>query len=251
MASSEGGARAALLLLELGKAGSGGASLQEIAHSLGQAKPTLLRGIKALVDHGFVEQIVRGRYRLGPSIFALARVESAVARDVASWRPVLENLAQMFGQTIALVRRAGLDVVVVDKRVGEAPVQASITDIGDRLPMGIGSGSLAILATLEPDDCNAILSTNAHRYGRWGSTAQEIGGIVKRATVAGHASDLGLVIPECGGIGVPIHERGRYTATMSITLSAPLPFFSQHGVLGVADAMKMAVAENLKHISGS
>jgi DNA-binding IclR family transcriptional regulator len=234
-----------LLLLELGKAGSTGAPLQDIAASIGQSKPTLLRGINALIDHGFVEQVARGRYRLGPSIFALARVESAVALDVANWHPVLEKLAGSFGQTFYLVRRAGFDVVVVDKCMGGAPIQA-FTQIGERLPAGVGSGSLAILATLEAADRDAILSANASRLSRWNTEPSYISELVKKATVSGHVSDMDLFVPGCGGVGVPIHERGRYIATMSITMSAPLQFFENHKVLDVAEEMKRVIADNLR-----
>lgn len=250
MVNSEGAARAALLLLELGKAGSAGASLLEIAEALGQTKPTLLRSINSLIDYGFIEQVARGRYRLGPSIYSLARVESAVILDVASWRPVLERLASTFGQTIYLVRRAGLDVVVIDMQVGSAPVQALTSGIGGRLPMGIGSGSLAIMATLDPDDQDAMISANAPRYAHWNLTAPVVTEIVKKATVNGHASDVGLIIPECGGIGVPIREQGRYIATMSIVLSAPLLFFSQNSIADVAKEIKKAIADNLMLYKG-
>lgn len=250
MANSEGSARAALLLLQLGKAGGTGAALQDIAEALGQAKPTLLRSINALVDHGFVEQVSRGRYRLGPSIFALARAESAVALDVTSWQPVLDRLASSIGQSFALVRRAGLDVVVVDKKVGGAPVQALVTEIGDRLPMGIGSGSLAILATLDPEDRDAIILANEARLARWDVTPSDVIDMVRQATANDHASDLGLVYPECGGIGVPIHERGRYTATMSITLSAPLQFFEENKVIDLADEIRRAISDNLNRLAG-
>jgi DNA-binding IclR family transcriptional regulator len=246
MVSSEGGARAALLLLELGKAGSAGAPLLEIADALGQTKPTLLRSIKSLIDYGFVEQVARGRYRLGPSIFSLARAENAAVLDIANWTSVLDKLARTFGQTFSLVRHAGLDVVVLDKRVGGAPVQALMSEIGGRLPMGMGSGSVAILTTLDPDDRDAIIAANARRYAKWNLTAAQVTEIVRKATVNGHVSDLGHMIPECGGIGVPIHERGRYTATMSIALSAPLQFFSQNRIPDVAKEMKKAIADNLK-----
>ena len=246
MASSDGGARAALLLLELGKSGSHGASLQEVAEALRQTKPTLLRGINSLIDYGFVEQVSRGRYRLGPSIYALARAESAVALDVATWRRVLEKLADDFGQTIHLVRRAGLDVVVIDMQVGNAPVQALAGGIGGRLPMGIGSGSLAIMGTLDPLDQDAMLSSNEARYARFGLGLSRVSEIVKRASADGHSSDVGLIIPECGGIGVPIREPGRLAASMAITLSAPLEFFSKNQIFNVAKAMKLAIADNLK-----
>lgn len=246
MAASEGGARAARLLLELGKGGSSGAPLLDIADALGDAKPTLLRTIKSLVDHGFVEQVSRGRYRLGPSIYALARVESAVVLDVASWRPVLEQLAAEFGQTIHLVRRAGLDVVVIDLQVGNAPVQALTSGIGGRLPMGIGSGSLAILGSFDKQEREAVISANEHRYSDWGLGKDKVLEIVMRAHLDGHSSDVGLIIPECGGIGVPICEPGTYAAGMSITLSAPLQFFKENNIADVAGRMKRAIAANLK-----
>lgn len=243
--SSEGGARAARLLLELGKGGASGISLQELASAFDQPKPTLLRTINSLIEHGFAEQVARGRYRLGPSIYALARTESAVVSDVASWRPVLEKLARTFGQTIHLVRRAGWDVVIIDMQLGDAPVQVLSSGIGGRLPMGIGSGSLAILASLDTHDQEAIISANAMRYAQWSLNAERVAEIVKRATIDGHSSDVGLIIPDCGGIGVPIREGGRYTANTSITLTAPLRFFSENKVAVVAEQMKREIAENL------
>ncbi|UXR92860.1 IclR family transcriptional regulator [Agrobacterium tumefaciens] len=245
MATSEGGARAALLLLELGKVGSSGTTLMELAKALNQTKPTLLRTISSLIDHGFVEQIIRGRYRLGPSIYSLARAESAVMLDVASWRPVVEDLADTLGQTIYLTRRAGLDIVVIDMQVGSAPVQALTTGIGGRLPMGIGSGSLAILATLDPHDQEVLIAANAHRYSQWNLEPAAVAEIVKKAMVNGYANDAGLIIPETGGIGVPIREQGRYVASMSIVLSAPIQFFSQNNIPEVAKHIKTAIATNL------
>lgn len=244
--TSEGAARAARLLLELGKSGSAGSTLQDVATALGEHKPTLLRTITSLTDQGFVEQVARGRYRLGPSIYALARVESAVAKDAVTWRPVLERLAERFGQTMHLVRRAGSDVVVVDMQVGSAPVQVLTSGIGGRLPMGIGSGSLAILSTFTPEEQRAIIAGNASRYERFGVHEADVTEIVRRSVVAGYASDVGLIIPECGGIGVPINEGGRYIATMSITLTAPLLFFSQNDVADVAHVMRRQISQHLQ-----
>jgi len=241
MQSSSNAARAAATLLLLGRSGVNGLSLKELSEEIGDAKPAMLRCLSALIEYGFAEQVSRGRYRLGPSIYSLARSESAVNVEVATWRSSLVEIAESFGQTVYLVRRAGLDVVVVDMQVGTSPVQALTSGIGGRLPMGIGAGSVAILGTLDPANRTDIILRNAPKYARWKLGAERITSHVEQAAARGYASDIGLFIPECGGLAVPIRERGHYEAGMSLTLSAPNSFFEMHQPSVVAAKIKQII----------
>lgn len=226
------------MLLLLGKAGAAGAALKDLAEELQDAKPAVLRCLNALIEFGFAEQVARGRYRLGPSIFSLARSDGAVQVEVARWRSVLEEIADTLGQTIYLVRRAGLDVVIVDMQVGTSPVQALISGIGGRLPMGIGAGSVSILATLDRADWADIVRRNAKKYPNWKLDTEIVSKQVEQATVRGHAYDSGLLIPECAGLAVPIRERGQYESDLSLTLSVPKSFFDIHQPADVAGRIR-------------
>ncbi len=241
VSTSSNASRAAAMLLMLGRAGVSGAALKDLAAELGEAKPPVLRCLNSLIEYGFAEQVARGRYRLGPSIFSLARTKSAVEIEVARWRSVLEEVVEHLGQTVSLVRRAGLNVVVVDKQVGTSPIQALVDDIGGRLPMGIGSGSVSILATMDQSDWTEIVRRNSDKYPNWNLDADVVAKHVKKASVQGFSHDVGLLIPECAGLAVPIRERGRYESSLSLVLSVPRSFFDLHEASDVAHQMKSII----------
>ena len=242
MSVSTNAARAAAMLLELGRAGVPGTTLKDLAAAVGDPKPAMLRCLAALMEYGFAEQVARGKYRLGPSIYSLAKAESVVHVEVAKWRPALELLAAKLGQTMHLVRRAGMDVVVINMQIGTSPVQALTTGIGGRLPMGIGSGSLAILATLDPEDRSEIIATNAHRYPQWTLDVATVTRYVEQAVLRGYSCDVSLIISDWGGLAVPIRERGEYAAAMSLTMTAPKSFFDTHDHDAVADEIKKVIS---------
>lgn len=225
MATSSNASRAAAMLLLLGRAGVEGAALKDLAEELDDAKPPVLRCLQSLIEFGFAEQVARGRYRLGPSIFSLARSEGAVQVEIARWRSVLDELAEGLGQTVYLVRRAGFDITVVDKQVGTSPVQALVSAIGGRLPMGVGAGSIAILSTFDRPKWMEIVKRNAAKYSKWNLDADIVSKHVDQATIRGYAYDSGLLIPELAGLSVPIRERGQYESDLSLTMSVPIRFF--------------------------
>lgn len=245
MASSTNAERAADILLCLGEAGGEGASLKDIAAALGQPKPAVLRTLTALAMRGFVEQVARGRYRLGPSIYALAKRDNAASRDVERWRAVLMGLAERYGHAFYLVGRAGLDAVILDMAVGRAPVQTLTSGIGGRLPLGIGSGSIAILSTLTPSERRLILDSNARHFSAWGVTQETIDELVDRAIHRGFAWDLGHYIPDCGGIAVPVRDHGAAPAHAAITLSAPASFLTPERIDEVAGFISSLLSGNV------
>lgn len=242
MTPSTNAARAAATLLELGRSGASGMTLKDLSEAVGDPKAAMLRCLSALLQYGFAEQVGRGRYRLGPSIYSLAKAQTAVHVEVAKWRPALVFLASKLGQTMHLVRRAGWDVVVLDMEIGSAPVQVLANGVGARLPLGIGSGSLAIVSTFDPQVRNEIVANNTSRYSQFKLDAATVARYVEQTALRDYSCDVGLIIPECGGLAVPIRERGEYTAAMAITLTAPRSFFDAHNHAAVAAEIKKTIA---------
>jgi DNA-binding IclR family transcriptional regulator len=223
--TSSNAERAALVLLALGEPGGAGVPLREIAERLSEAKPAVHRTLMALARHGFVETVGRGRYRLGPSIYALAHQETAATEKVQRWRPILMASALQFGHCTYLVSRAGMDAVVLDLDAGTAPVRALTNGIGGRLPLGFGPGPAAILSTLDPRSREFILESNAERYRQRGIDPTVIRHIVNEAATHGYARDLGDFLPDCGGIAMPIRERDG-SGSAAITVATPLSYLS-------------------------
>lgn len=241
MTTSLNATRAADTLILLGKAGVEGMALKEISADLKAAKPSVLRCLNALIESGFAEQVTRGRYRLGPAIFSLARSETAIETEVDHWRPVLEEVVEAFGQTVYLVRRAGKNVVVADKQIGTAPIQALVSDIGGRLPMGLGTGSVAILSTFDEVDWRQIVEQNSEKYADWGVKIDEVAELVKTASIQGYVYDMEIFIPDCAGIALPIRDPGRYDANLALTLSSPSSFLRRNKPSDVAGRIKSII----------
>ncbi|HEY2132299.1 MAG TPA: helix-turn-helix domain-containing protein [Acetobacteraceae bacterium] len=220
--SSSNAERGALVLLALGEAGIAGLALKDIAARTGNAKPALHRTLVALGRHGFVERAQgRGRYRLGPAIYALSRRQNSAREKVELWRPALREISDRLGFTTFFTERAGLDSIVLDLQMGSEPVQMLVDGVGGRLPLGTGPGSAAILARLDPPTRESILASNAQHYHRNGMDPASVRAMVTHAAATGFALSSGEIFAAFGGIGVAICDRDGST-TSAITASTLL-----------------------------
>ncbi len=106
MADSEGhrAVSRALHALELAAASKDGITLGELAHQMGAAKSSLHPLLKALVFRGYLTYD-GSRYRTGPSIGALAAVDSPSIVPIA--QPFMDDLVRQFDETVMLGRVVG------------------------------------------------------------------------------------------------------------------------------------------------
>ncbi len=240
LSSSSNAERAARTLLVIGRAGSDGLSLADLARALEEAKPGTHRTLTALAKYGFVEKLGHGRYRLGPAIFALAQLDDAVRDRLTRWRPLLVETASRYGCTVYLLERAGLDMVVLDMHVGSAPLQALTSGVGDRLPLGLGPAAAAILITLDAPTRELILANNAPSFVARGYAEVHVRSFVAETLARGYALDRAQFVPECGGIALPIRDRNGQ-ASAAISVSAPMSFLTEQRVAEIAAELQAAV----------
>jgi DNA-binding IclR family transcriptional regulator len=245
MASSSNAERAADTLLVLGDSGSFGMTLKDLAASLGQPKPAVLRTLTALSRRGFVVQIGRGRYRLGPSVFALAARDNTALRDAERWRRVLRDLAARYGFAFTLVGRAGVDAVILDLALGRVPMPTLINGVGARLPLGVGAGSLAILGCLPADERAQVLAHNEPHFVRRELDPLRVGTLVERAVMLGYSWESNEYLPEMGGVAVPILEDGDVSVRNVITMAAPTAFLTIESVNEVVEDVRCRIKETL------
>lgn len=155
--------RRALGLLRLvGAADAGGIRLKDLAAAAGCSQPTAHRALQDLAAEGFVEQVGK-RYRLALDFFVLAARagQAGGLRDLA--RPVLLRLSATLADTIFLLVRNGYDAVCLDRIEGPFPIRSFTGDIGGKVPLGLGQGSLAILAHLPEAEREAVIRFNVPR----------------------------------------------------------------------------------------
>ncbi|HEY0416628.1 MAG TPA: IclR family transcriptional regulator [Gaiellaceae bacterium] len=165
--------RAFQLLEALAAAGPGGATLTDLARSIGVSKSTAYAILQTLLGGGFVADLGVGasrRYRLG---MALARLGDVVVsqialRDVAL--PVLHDLAR---ETLLAARVAVLDepyaVVIARVDAPDSSVRFS-ANLGKREHLHCSAVGKAMLAALGRDAARAIVAA----AGMPGKTRQTI-----------------------------------------------------------------------------
>ncbi|CAH0263756.1 IclR family transcriptional regulator [Roseomonas sp. CECT 9278] len=207
------------LLRLIGSAGSGGIRLTDLAERAALPRPTTHRILRALGAEAIVAFDARSkRYTLGLDLFLLAaRAGNVVGlRDLA--RPTLLRLTASLGETLFLLVHNGYDAVCIERSAGPLPIRSFTGDIGGRVPLGIGQGSVAILAFLPPAEQDEAIRHNLPRMRDYGgpdeaSLRAELLQ-VRRDGFCGGASGL---IPGMAGVGVPILDaEGRAVAALSI-----------------------------------
>ena len=155
----------ALALVQLVAAQSGhGTRLSDLAAASGLDRATTYRLLVSLTNRGFLDQdSATKRYRLGLEFFALAATASNQIDLGAVARNVLRLLAEQSGDTAIFCVRSGQSLFCVDVEFGNFPVKAVPMDIGSHRPLGAGSASLAILATMADYEVAAVLKRSAAR----------------------------------------------------------------------------------------
>jgi DNA-binding IclR family transcriptional regulator len=120
--------------------------------------------------------------------------------------------------------RAGDEIVCIDSREGSFPIRVLTLNVGDRRPLGIGAGSLAILATLADDEIDRVFIANAEALSRYTFDEVRLRQMIRDTRQNGYAYNNVHVIPgmenvtDMAGIGVPICKRnGEPVAALHLT----------------------------------
>ena len=185
----------------------------------GLEPPTAHRILKGLIGEGMVMQSAQTRrYHLGNMIYelGLAATPGSNFRDLC--RPSLERLAGATGDTIFLNVRSGADAVCIDRTEGSFPVKTLTVDVGARRPLGVGSGTLAILGSLPDEELREVIAMNKRRYGIYGGLdATSVLRMALRCRERGFAFDDVLGMSGVKGLGVSIRNKADFCfAALSI-----------------------------------
>ena len=141
---------------------AGGLGVSEIARKLELTKATAVRLTRTLMDEQFVAQDTATRhYQLGPESFAvgLAAEPNYALQRVAA--PPLRALALETGDWLFFTVRHDLEAICLSRESGGNPYPQASLRVGDRHPLGLGAGGLAILAAMPTDEADTVLKINA------------------------------------------------------------------------------------------
>ena len=217
--------RAFALLRALAGTQGRGARVTHLAKQTGLTQATAHRLLQTLVAEGVVEQEAGSKlYRLGLDFFSLA-AQAGNAMDLRSiCRPSLLRLCASLGDTIFLLVRSGFDAVCLDRT--EGPFPRSFTgDIGGRIALGVGQGSLAILAFLPEAEREEVIRYNLPRVREFGVFDEVyLRTEIHRVRELGYAARNTGLLEGMAGAGVPVLDaHGRAVAALSVgTISSRL-----------------------------
>lgn len=206
---AQGVRRVADLLRAIASRGAAGTRLVDLARQCRLERPTAHRLLKALDAEGLVARDEAARtYTLGPLAFelGLAAAHHFHARERCA--PALQSIAERTGDTVFLSMRSGLDSVCIDRREGRFPIKTLTLDVGTRRPLGIGAGGLALLASLDDAEVDAVLAANAWRLAAYdGMRAPVLTEMVRRARRLGYALNDRQATPGAMSVGFAIPAR--------------------------------------------
>jgi DNA-binding IclR family transcriptional regulator len=193
--------------------------LTDIAREAGLDKATTLRLLDVLARDGFVTRDPTTKhYALGTELFVLG----AAAQSRFDPRPIvgpsLLRLAHSFEDTAMLSVPSGAESVCVALQEGQFPIRANYLQVGSRRPLGVGAGSLALLAWMQDREIEALLPLLAAKLERYPRiTRVLLEDHIHESRKRGYAVLLDLIVERMGGIAMPVlGSDGRPVAAISI-----------------------------------
>jgi DNA-binding IclR family transcriptional regulator len=211
--------RALLLVREIAAHNRTGSRLLDLANRTGLQRPTVHRMLKCLTLENMVQQDPDShRYFLGPMVFELGLTAAPRfnLRDIC--HPAMSRIADATGDTVFLTQRSGLDAVCLDRQEGSFPIKTFTLEIGMRRPLGVGTGSLAILSALGEEEVRHVIDSNTGRLPEYGLTPTSLLAQVKRAQKLGYAVREMPSLAGVRSIGVTLHNQsGIAFAALSIS----------------------------------
>jgi DNA-binding IclR family transcriptional regulator len=185
-----------------------GANLSRVARAAGLKTSTAFRILRTLTEERLLRyDHVERCYYVGPLAFELGLAASAEAQAQMSWRDAVERIARETRLTTYLMARSDKDAVCLLCVQGSTALRAMPVEVGQRLPLGIGAGSLAILATLDDEEVRRIVSAQESRLDLFPDGKAKAKGILKRVDLTrqrGFSISSGTVVPGVTGVGVAI-----------------------------------------------
>ncbi len=200
-------ARAAAIVEVIAQGGPAGARLTDIVGGTGLQKTTAHRLLATLVSLGWVEQdAATSAFHLAlPFVgFGTVSLNRHGLLDIAN--PRLTRLSEETGDTAYLSVRRGVEALCVDRVTGSFPIRTLTLKVGDRRPLGVGSGSLALLAWLPDAEVERILglprptSPLTHTLPSLTALRRSI----QQARQLGYVVNRGGVVPGAVGVAVPV-----------------------------------------------
>jgi DNA-binding IclR family transcriptional regulator len=222
-ASLVGSDRVLAVLTELAQHPAG-AGLDELARSLDSPKPTIHRALAALRRAGFATQNGRGHYLLGDEFLRLAFSNYEARPDHLRVQPILELLAERYGETTHYAVLEDRSVVYRSKTESTAGAVKLTSTVGGRNPAhSTAVGKLLLAHRLQDDDAVAAWVAAGDlpaRTERTMTTAEELSKDFTLIRQRGFSTDDQENETGVNCLAVPVFLSSRTVPSGAISISA-------------------------------
>lgn len=246
--------RATMTLRVVAAKGPSGAKLADVAEATGLSRSTAHRFLGALVQVGLLEQDESSAtYFLGMELahFGAIAGNRFGLRDIA--HASLSRLTERTADTIYMSIRRDYESICIERFEGDYPIKTLTLDVGDRRPLGVGAGSLALLAFQSDEFVSRAIAVNAADVkAKWGFSTSDLFEFVEETRRKGFALNPGRVAPGMTALGVPIRG-GNGDAVAAIGVGAISSRMTQERCANIVTWMHEEAREietKLTHLAG-
>jgi DNA-binding IclR family transcriptional regulator len=197
--------------------------VREVAETLGVAKSSAHDLLTSLAQVGLLGRTEAGRYRLGWRLVTLSETLLATTELRREARPILEELAAQYQETIHLAILDDTKVVYVDKLEGRQAVRVELTSLGTRLYPHCSALGKVLLAHRPEAEVRRIIKTGGlPRFTANTLTDEdELEQALAKIRRQGYAYDLEEILPDLCCVGAPVRNHtGHVIAAISMSVPA-------------------------------
>lgn len=226
-----------------------GATLSRVTKATGLSTPTAYRLLRSLTEERLLTFGADDRcYYIGPLAYELGLAALPEVRVDSGLRHAVAEVAKRTRLTSYLIARSNDEAVCLFCVQGTTAIRAMPMEVGQRVPLGFGAGSLAILSSLDDEEVERIITAHQDRYDVFPGGKQDLDRIRQRVAetrVRGYSISSGTVASGVTGIGVRA-PADRSLTKIAVTVSAVASTF------GAAEAKALAslIASAIRHHAG-
>jgi len=243
--------RATMVLTALAANSAEGLRLTDVVNATSLGKATVHRVLSGLVAHGLVDQEKStGRFYLSLKLIGWAMAAGDRFGLARLAGPALVRLSQRTQDTIYLSLRSGDEAICIERREGSFPIKTLTLRVGDRRPLGVGAGSLAMLAFLPDEEVERVLASQAAEMPRYGIDEMTLRDMITRARELGYTLNDERLIQGMSAVGLPIRRpNGQPFAAISVAaISSRLQLPRRDSIVASLRQEAEQIEEELKPI---
>jgi DNA-binding IclR family transcriptional regulator len=197
--------------------------VREVATKLKMAKSSTHDLMTSLAKLGLLNKTENNRYRLGWRLVTLSETLLATTELLREARPVMEELAAQYQETIHLAVLDDTQAVYVDKLEGRQAVRVELTSLGARLYAHCSALGKVLLAYCSQEEVKRIIRTAGlpKFTPNTITNEEELGQALAKIRKQGYAYDLEEILTDLCCVAAPIYNHtGQVTAAISMSLPA-------------------------------